>query len=79
MRELDKMTTDHKIQLASSIILMLAGIILLFSGFWVNPTGVIHPSVLTAFGEALTFVGAIWGIDFHYKYKSHTNKEQENS
>ena len=59
MQQLNKMTTDHKIQLGSSILLVLAGIILLFCGFWVNPTGVIHPSVLTAFGEALTFVGAI--------------------
>lgn len=54
---------------------MLAGLVLLFSGFWVNPTGVIHPSVLTAFGEALTFVGAIWGIDFHYKWKHRKDDE----
>jgi hypothetical protein len=26
----------------------------------------------------LTFVGAIWGIDFHYKYKNHINDKQEN-
>jgi hypothetical protein len=26
--------------------------------------------VLTAFGEILTFVGALFGIDYHYKYKS---------
>lgn len=61
--------TERKVQLWVSVILMLAGLVLLFSGFWVSPAGVIHPSVLTAFGEALTFVGAIWGIDFHYKYK----------
>lgn len=76
MRQL-KMTTDHKIQLAASVLLVLAGLVLIFSGFWVIPTGVIHPSVLTAFGEVLTFVGAIWGIDFHYKYKVHI-KEKEN-
>lgn len=51
--------TERKVQLWISVILMLAGLVLLFSGFWVSPAGVIHPSVLTAFGEALTFVGAI--------------------
>ena len=56
---MSKMTTDHKIQLGASVVLVLAGLVLLFCGFWVSPTGIIHPSVLTAFGEALTFVGAI--------------------
>lgn len=56
---MSNMTTDHKIQLAASVLLVVAGLVLIFSGFWVAPSGVIHPSVLTAFGEVLTFVGAI--------------------
>ena len=26
--------------------------------------------VLIAFGEILTFVGSLFGIDYHYKYKN---------
>lgn len=40
-----------------------------FAGFCVPPTGVIDNSVLVAFGEILTFVGSLFGIDYHYKYK----------
>ena len=30
---------------------------------------VIDSSVLIAFGEILTFVGSLVGIDYHYKYR----------
>jgi hypothetical protein len=33
--------------------------------------------VLTAFGEILTFVGALFGIDYHYKYKSSIHHEDD--
>lgn len=36
----------------------------LTAGFIVNPRGEIHSSVLIAFGECLTFVAAVFGIDF---------------
>lgn len=49
--------------------LVFVGVVLLFSGFWVSPTGVIDHSVLLAFGEILTFVGALLGIDYAYQYK----------
>jgi hypothetical protein len=58
------------IQLFCAIILIIAGIGLLIAGFIIPPQGVIDASVLTAFGEILTFVGALFGIDYHYKYKS---------
>jgi len=29
----------------------------------------IHSSVLVAFGEVLSFVGALMGIDYHFKYE----------
>lgn len=50
-------------------ILMVIGVVLLFCGFFVDPVGEIHPSVLTAFGEISTLVGAILGIDYRYKFK----------
>lgn len=61
----------HKgtIQLAASIFLIVVGCALLVAGFIVAPQGEIHHSVLIAFGEIMTFAGALMGIDYHYKYK----------
>lgn len=64
---------NHKsaIQLCSAIFLITAGCGLLIAGFILPPSGEIHNSVLVAFGEILTFAGALFGIDYHYKYKDH--------
>lgn len=61
--------TRHTIQLLSAVALILFGAILVTAGFCVEPVGQIHPSVLTAFGEALTFSGSVIGIDYSYKKK----------
>ena len=53
-----------------AVALILVGRGLLVTGFIVPPAGEIHPSVLIAFGEILTFVGALFGIDYHYKAKA---------
>ena len=45
----------------------IVGAGLLVAGFVVAPTGVIDSSVLVAFGEILTFAGALFGIDYKYK------------
>ena len=68
----------HKptIQLLAAIILIFVGCGLLITGFIVPPPGEIHNSVLIAFGEILTFAGALFGIDYHYKYKNHDNNPQ---
>ena len=60
---------DSKLQLVSAVVLILLGAGLLIAGFIVPPTGVIDNSVLIAFGEILTFVGSLFGIDYHYKYR----------
>ena len=51
------------------MLLILVGCGLLIAGFVVAPLGIIDTSVLTAFGEASTFAGALFGIDYTYKYK----------
>ena len=56
-----------KHQLYLSTALVLFGVVLIVSSFIVPPTGIIDPTVLTAFGEILTFVGAITGIDYRYR------------
>lgn len=52
-----------------AVLLCAAGLILIFSGFWVAPTGEIHNSVLVAFGEISTFAGALFGVDYSYKIR----------
>lgn len=57
------------IQLFVAVFLVLVGCGLLISGFIVIPTGIIHSSVLVAFGETCTFAGALFGVDYHYRNK----------
>lgn len=68
-----------KVQYIICIFLLVAGIILLFMGFLVNPLGVIDNSVLIAFGEICTFSGSVIGIDYNYQNKvlKHKNKDGE--
>ena len=63
------------VQLLSAVFLIVVGCGLLISGFIVPPPGEIHNSVLIAFGEILTFAGALFGIDYHYKYKDHEKNQ----
>lgn len=62
-------------QLWLSVLLIIFGIGLLIASFIVPPTGVIDNSVLVAYGETLTFVGALIGVDYSYKYKIGRDKE----
>ena len=59
------------IQLGIAIVLVTAGLVLLFCGFWTAPQGEIHNSVLVAFGECCTFSGSLIGVDYHYRYKTY--------
>lgn len=66
-----KITPDIKlnIQLAIAVVLVAAGLVLLFIGFFMDPQGEIHNSVLVAFGECCTFAGSLIGVDYHYRFK----------
>lgn len=67
-----------KFQLIISAVLVAVGCGLLIAGFSVPPVGIIDNSILIAFGEILTFVGAIFGIDYSYKVKViNQDKEDE--
>ena len=57
------------VQLIVAILLSMSGITLLFSGFWIDPQGLIDNSVLVAFGEISTFAGALFEVDYSYKLK----------
>lgn len=73
------MTKERKntLQLVMAICLVVFGCLLIGTSFFVPPKGEIHPTVLTAFGEILTFAGAVIGVDYNYKYKSE-KEEREN-
>ena len=69
-----KQTTKNTLQLIVAIVMIAFGCLLIGTAFFVPPTGEIHPTVLTAFGEILTFAGAVIGVDYNYKYKM--NKDE---
>lgn len=57
------------LRLIIATLLAIVGAGLLIAGFVVPPLGVIDSSVLIAFGETSTFVGAILGVDYSYRWK----------
>lgn len=71
-------------RLAVATVLTVVGCGLLIAGFIVPPLGIIDSSVLVAFGETSTFIGAVLGIDYNYKYQIYKSrivnglKENEN-
>ena len=69
MAQLKKVNRDI-IQFISSLITLVAGIVLVFLGFFAVPIGVIDYTVITAFGLFLSFVGAVWHIDLKYDFKT---------
>ena len=58
------------ILLITAAILAIGGLVLLFCGVYITPQGEIHESLLVGFGEVATFAGALFGIDYTYKWKS---------
>ena len=68
MKQLDK-ETKLTIQVMLATLLIIVGVVLLFLGFYTEPPGQIHDSVLIAYGQVSTFAGALLGIDYSYKYK----------
>ena len=57
------------IQLITAAVLAIGGLVLLFCGVYIAPQGEIHESLLVGFGEVATFAGALFGIDYTYKYR----------
>lgn len=54
----------------ASLLVLFAGISLIFIGLLAPPIGVIDMSLIAAFGEFLAFVGAVWNLDYKYNYKA---------
>lgn len=69
--------TRLNLQLISAVGMVIIGCALLIFGFVVPPLGVIDNSVLVAFGETCTFAGALFGVDYNYKYKIHISSKNQ--
>lgn len=77
--ERQRLTMDRKLtyQFIMASVLVLAGLVLLFIGCFIQPKGEIHSSILVAFGEGCTFAGALIGVDYHYRYRSWEKSRDE--
>lgn len=64
-----KEDTKRTIEFWFALLLVVAGLVLLFLGFYAIPVGEISASVLTAYGETATFAGSLLGIDYSYRFK----------
>lgn len=73
------MTKDKRviIQFILAWVVVFLGLGLITASFIVPPLGTISPSVLAAFGEILTFAGAVLGIDYSYRKKLLTARKQD--
>ena len=67
--------TKLNIRLAIAVLLTIIGSGLLVAGFIVPPLGIINSSILVAFGETSTFVAALVGIEYNYRYKDMVKKQ----
>ena len=73
--KIDKIKKD-RIQFDASLLVLLSGIVLVFVALFLEPVGIIHYSVLSAFGMLLTFVGAVWNLDIKYTFKTEEMRSQ---
>lgn len=60
------MDRDRILKMGMASVLCICGMVLLYVGLWMAPAGVIDSSVLVAYGEVMTFVGGLVGIDYIY-------------
>lgn len=71
--------SKENLQFISSLVVLFAGLVLVFISLFIQPTGEIHPSVITAFGMFLSFVGAVWHLDLKYDFKTRELEHHINS
>ena len=49
--------------------LIIAGVVMLFIAMLIDPAGIIHGSILGAFGEISTLAGCLMGMDAYTSFK----------
>lgn len=56
-----------KSALVTAVISFILGFVLLFTGMFIDPAGIIDTSVLTGFGTALLYTAGIYGVALYFK------------
>lgn len=57
-----KRETKGDIQVWTAVGMLIAGVVMSFIGFFVEPLGAIHNSVLWFFAQCLVYAGSIFGV-----------------
>lgn len=68
--------TKEELSYLAAFLALIFGLVLCGFGFYVNPMGVIHDSVLWLLGQCLFYSGAIFGIKAYVKNVISKNKEK---
>lgn len=74
MKNPKEMNKREIIQFIASIVVLVAGLALIFISLLLEPVGIIHYTVLTAVGMLLSFTGAVWNLDLKFDYKTNELK-----
>lgn len=61
--------SKQTLQLIVASMTVIVGNALLVAGFCVEPVGEVANSLLVAYGESFTFAGAVFGVDYHHRYR----------
>lgn len=64
-----KRETKEDVQIWTAVGMLIAGVTMSFIGFFVEPSGIIHDSVLWFFAQCLLYGGAVFGIPLYVKSK----------
>jgi len=59
--------TKDTIAVISAVCMLVFGALLCLLGFFIDPMGVIHNSVLWVLGQCLMYAGGIFGISMYVK------------
>lgn len=62
------------IQQYSAVGMLLFGCVLTACGFFTEPVGQVHNSVLYILGQALVYAGSVFGLKNYVDIKLHDNK-----
>lgn len=66
-----KRETREDIQVWTAVGMLIAGVVMSFIGFFVEPLGVIHDSVLWLFAQCLVYAGSIFGVYIYVNGRVH--------
>ena len=67
--------TNHDVNVKVAIASLVAGWLLTYIAFAIDPAGEVHDSVLWVLGQALTFSGSLLGAKSYIDYRTNTHED----